>query len=176
MSDNKVYDFRNVAVGDTDDAVDDTRERGPSVLDRLRAEVSKKVRRQEIFIEVPERAGVSLRISPNITQEQIKRWRKQAGEGSKDGFNPTAFACAVVGGTTRGIFINGEEAFAANGAPLGFASPEVLEMTSAARPIPEAVQAFFGLDPHVEAAALVVMEHAGYTDTVETAEDPTKKS
>jgi hypothetical protein len=36
--------------------------------------------------------------------------------------------------------------------------------------------AFFGLDPHVEAAALAIIDAAGYGDTVEQTENPTKHS
>ena len=48
-------------------------------------------------------------------------------------------------------------------------------MTNTTRPIPECVQAFFGLDPHVESAALAIMDAAGYGDDVETV-DPTMES
>ena len=58
---------------------------------------------------------------------------------------------------------------------MNFASAEVLNMTGTDRPVPDAVRAFFGTDPHLEAAALAILEAAGYGDTVETV-DPTKKS
>jgi hypothetical protein len=48
-------------------------------------------------------------------------------------------------------------------------------MLSAVRPIPDAVIAIFGLEPHVEAAAVAIMEAAGYGDSVETV-DPTVRS
>lgn len=144
----------------------------PTVLERLRKELSKKIERTEIFIDVPERPGISLRISPNISQHQMRSWRKNSGENTKNGFDPTKFACYVVGHTCTGIFIEGEEAVNADGSPLAFASPEILEMTNSTRPIPECVQAFFGIDPHVEAAALTIMDAAGYGDEVEQV-DPT---
>ena len=62
------------------------------------------------------------------------------------------------------------------GKSLGFASPSVLKMTGAVRALPDAVVAFFGLDPHVEAAALAIIDAAGYGDTVEQQENPTKPS
>jgi hypothetical protein len=147
----------------------------PTVLERLRKELSKKVERTEIFIDVPERPGISLRISPNISQHQMRSWRKNSGENTKNGFDPTKFACYVVGHTCTGIFIEDEEAVSAEGHRLSFASPEILEMTSTTRPIPECVQAFFGIDPHVEAAALTIMDAAGYGDEVEQV-DPTTES
>ena len=48
-------------------------------------------------------------------------------------------------------------------------------MTDTTRPIPEAVRAFFGLDPHVEAAAVAILDASGFGDTIE-AMDPTKES
>jgi hypothetical protein len=146
-----------------------------NVLDQLKALVSKKVQRPEIFINVPERPGVQLLISPNITQQQIKAWQKNSGIDSKTGIDATRFACQVIGHTTRGIFLNGEEVYE-EGKSLGFASPSVLKMTGATRALPDAVVAFFGLDPHVEAAALAIIDAAGYGDTVEQQENPTKPS
>lgn len=146
-----------------------------SMLDRLRGELSRKVERAKILIEVPERPGVAVEVSPNITQHQLRAWRKNAGEGTKPGFDPTKFACYVIGHTTTGIYMDGVEVLSESGAPLSFASPEILEMTETTRPLPDCIVAFFGLDPHVEAAALVIMEAAGYGDDVETV-DPTTES
>lgn len=146
-----------------------------TMLDRLRAEVSKKVERPQIFVEVPERPGVTIRVSPNITQHQLRTWRKNAGENTKPGFDPTKFACYVIGHTTTGIYMEGKEVFSDSGHPLSFASPEILEMTDTTRPLPDCILAFFGIDPHVEAAALAIMEAAGYGDEVETV-DPTMES
>lgn len=146
-----------------------------TALDRLRQELARKVERPTILLEVPERPGVSVRISPNITQHQMRAWRKNAGEGTKPGFDPTKFACYVIGNTTTGIVIDDEEVFSDEGNPLSFASPEILEMTNTTRPLPDCILAFFGLDPHVEAAALAIMEAAGYGEEVETS-DPTMGS
>jgi hypothetical protein len=65
--------------------------------------------------------------------------------------------------------------FDENGNFLNFAHPIILEMTEAARPVPDAVRAMFGVDPHVESAALAILDAAGYSDTV-AAVDPTKES
>ena len=146
-----------------------------NVLDQLTAVISKKVTRPNIFINVPERPGVTLLISPNITQQQIKAWQKNAGMDSKTGLDATKFACQVIGHTTRGVFMNGEEVLE-GGKSLGFASPSILKMTEASRALPDAVQKFFGLDPHVESAALTIIGAAGYGDTVEQQENPTNPS
>ncbi len=146
-----------------------------SVLDQLKKTISKKVERSAIYIEVPERQGVTIKVSPNITQNQLRAWRKNAGEDSKAGLDATKFACAVIGHTTEAICMNGEEVTNDDGVTLTFASPEILEMTNTTRPLPDCVREFFGIYPHVEAAALAIMEAAGYSDTVETV-DPTKQS
>jgi hypothetical protein len=147
----------------------------PTLLNKLRERVSAKVSRPEVLVEVPERPNVAVRISPNITQNQMRAWRRNAGEDTKAGFDPTVFACYVIGHTTTGLFVDGEEVFDEDGNSLTFASPIVKEMTDTVRPIPDTVRAFFGLDPHVEGAALAIMEKAGYSDTVD-AVDPTKTS
>ncbi len=43
-----------------------------TVLEQLRAEISKKVERPDIEIGVPERPGVAVRFSPNVTQNQLR--------------------------------------------------------------------------------------------------------
>jgi hypothetical protein len=144
-------------------------------LDRLRSVVKKKVERPIVHIQVPERPGVSIKVSPNITQSQMKNWRKNAGEDSRNGLDATKFACLVIGHTTIGICIDDEEIFDDNGNNLNFAHPSILEMTETTRPVPDAVRAMFGVDPHVESAALAILDAAGYSDTV-AAVDPTKES
>lgn len=144
-------------------------------LNRLRSVVQQKVERPIVLIPVPERLGVSLRVSPNITQSQMKNWRKNAGEDSRNGLDATKFACLVIGNTTIGFCMEDEEIFDDNGIGLTFAHPAVLEMTETTRPVPDAVRALFGVDPHIESAALAILDAAGYSDTV-SAVDPTKES
>ena len=144
-----------------------------SILDQLRAEISKKVERPMIEIPVPEREGVVVKYSPNITQNQLKAWRRNSGENSKDGFDSIRFACYVVGSCCRGFLINEKEVMAANGEPYTFASTEILEMTGDTRPIPDGIRNFFGIDPHLEATALKIMDMAGYGEDVEEAVNPT---
>lgn len=146
-----------------------------TVLSRLRETISKKVERPTVLIDVPARPGVRLKIAPNISQTQMKAWRRNAGEDTKNGLDATKFACYVVGTCTIGIVMDGEEVYDEDGNRMNFASQEVLDMTGTGRPVPDAVRAFFGIDPHVESAALAVLDAAGYSDTVE-AEDPTTGS
>ena len=144
-----------------------------TVLDQLRLEVSKKVERPMIEIPIPEREGVVIRYSPNITQNQLKAWRRNSGENAKDGFDTVKFACYVVGSCCRAILINEEEAIAENGQSYTFASKEIMEMTGDTRPIPDGIRNFFGIDPHLEATALKILDFSGYGDDVEEAVNPT---
>jgi len=116
-----------------------------SPLDRLKEKISAKVTRPEVILEVPDRPGVALKISPNITQKQMKAWRRNAGEDTRNGMDPTKFAAYVVGHTTIGIEMDEEEVFDENGFPLNFASADILASTDCTRPVPDAVMAFF---PH----------------------------
>lgn len=144
-------------------------------LQKLSSVIKRKVERPVVYIPVPERPGVKVKISPNITQNQMRNWRKQAGEDTRNGMDATRFACSVIGHTTIGILFDDEEVFDDNGNELTFASPAILEMTQTTRPLPDCVREFFGVDPHIEAAALSILDAAGYSDSVDV-EDPTKGS
>lgn len=148
----------------------------PNVLARLKEVIQKKVERPVVRLDVPERPGVSLRISPNITQHQLRQWRKNSGEDSKAGMDSIKFSCYVIGSTTVGVCFGDDEVFDSNGYSLNFASDEILSMTDTSRPIPEAVRAFFGVDPHLEAAALAILDASGYSDTIDTTDPMTESS
>lgn len=146
-----------------------------NVLNQLKAAIQKKVQREEIYIPVPERPGVMVRISPNIQQAQIRSWRRNAGEETKKGIDTVKFSCNVVAATCTGILMNDQVVTNDMGVELTFASPEIMQMTNTSRPHPDCVLSFFGLEPHVEAAAVAIIEAAGYGETVD-AVDPTKRS
>jgi hypothetical protein len=146
-----------------------------NVLNKLKSAIQKKIERPLVEINIPERPGVSIRVSPNINQNQLRSWRKNAGEETKNGMDTVKFACAVIAHTTVGIVVEGETAVNEDGHELNFASSEIMQMTGTNRPYPDCVKAFFGIEPHIEAAALAIMEAAGYGDTVD-AVDPTMKS
>lgn len=173
MSNNELYTSVDEPKKSTKTEKSDKKEL--TILDQLSAAIRKKVERAIVHMNVPERPNVKLIISPNITQHQIRSWRKSAGEDTKSGMDALRFACMVVGATTRGIMFNDEEVRDADGNELTFASDLILEMTETTRPQPDCVRAFFGVDPHVESAAVAILEAAGYSDTVDT-EDPMKES
>ena len=163
-------DFTFSTDDSNDSVVDNT-----NVLNQLKAAIQKKVEREEIYIPVPERPGVMVRISPNIQQAQIRSWRRNAGEETKKGIDTIKFSCNVIAATCTGILINDTVVTNDMGVEVTFASPEVMQMTNTSRPHPDCVLAFFGLEPHVEAAAVAIIEAAGYGESIETV-DPTKRS
>ena len=179
MSDNSLYNTEEILSAPSSRVkpakAEPAAKPADTALSRLREVVTKKVERAVVLLEVPERPGVHVRISPNITQNQMRNWRKQAGEDSRNGLDATKFACMVIGHTTVGVEMDGEEVFDDNGNEITFASPLMLEMTETTRPLPDCVRAFFGVDPHVEAAALAILDAAGFSDTVD-AVDPTRGS
>lgn len=145
---------------------------GTSTLSDLKALISKKIERPNVRIDIPERPGVAIRVSPNISQSQLKAWRRNAGEESKNGMDTFKFASQVIASTTIAILVNNEPVLNEDGYEVNFASPEVLQMTNSSRPFPDAVRAMFGIEPHVEAAAVAILDAAGYGDAVD-AVDPT---
>ena len=90
-------------------ADDAATEAEPNLLAQLGEVVSKHVERKTIFIEVPERPGVTIRVSPNFGQPQLKAWRKQAGDGTKNGMDSVHFAARIIAACTTGIFLKGDE-------------------------------------------------------------------
>lgn len=145
-----------------------------NVLNQLRKVISKKVEREDIFINVPERPGVLVRISPNISQGQMRAWRKNAGEDTKKGLDTLKFSAQLIAATCTGILVNDQFVEDSRGTKLTFASPEIMEMTGTSRPHPDCVLAFFGVEPHVEAAAVAVIEASGYGESIDASLDPTK--
>jgi len=145
----------------------------PTLLAQLKSTLAQDVRRPDILVEVPERKNMIIRYSPNITQHQIRAWRRGSGDNRKEGMDAVRFACHVLANTCTGILINGQEV-TENGEPVTFSHEVVMQMVGAPR-VFDCVRAVYGLDPHVEAAALAVLDAAGFNDDVEQV-DPTKVS
>ena len=144
-----------------------------TVLEQLKEEISKEVTRPDIEMELPERRGVTVRFSPNITNEQLKAWRRNSTNKKTDELDSIKFSCYVVGNTVVGIYFNEELVEDSKGNAINFAAPEMLEMTNTTRPLPDAIRAFYATDPHLESVAIKILDYAGYGDEVD-AEDPTK--
>ena len=164
------YDFTNPTPAKPAKAIKQKVEM--TVLEKLRGELAKKVRRPDIFLEVPERTEMAVSYSPNVTQQQVRAWRRNAGEDTKKGMDATVFACLVLANTCTGIMLGGELVTDDAGDPLGFGSDEIMQMVNADR-VQDAIRAIYVVEPHIEATALAVMEAAGFNDSVEQV-DPTK--
>lgn len=145
----------------------------PTLLAQLKSSLAKKVARPDILLEVPERPEMVVRYSPNISQHQIKQWRKNSGESRKEGLDGVRFSCHVLANTCTGILINGQEV-TDNGSPVTFSHEVVMQMLGSAR-VFDCVRDVYGLDPHVEAAAIAILDAAGFNDSVDQV-DPTKTS
>ncbi len=63
-----------------------------TILEQLKEEISKEVTRPDIEMEVPERAGVTVRFSPNISNEQLKSWRRNSTNRKTDELDSIKFS------------------------------------------------------------------------------------
>ena len=77
-----------------------------TVLDQLKEEIAREVTRPDIEIAVPERKGVSVTFSPNISNDQLKAWRRNSTNRKTDELDSIKFSCYVVGQTVTGIYFN----------------------------------------------------------------------
>lgn len=166
----------DMSGGDTEGTPSDAKksepQTGETVLNRLRTIVEKEVRRPDIQIDIPDREGVAVVFSPNVEQEDLVKWRKQAGEGTKAGINFLKFAANVVGATTVQILVDGDPVQDDVGNDLTFGNSEILDMVDEDRPWP-GIKRFWGNDAHLQATALKILDEAGWGDEAE-AVNPTK--
>ena len=88
------------------------------------------------------------------------------------------FACLVVGDTAQEIHVKGEPAICDDGSPLVFNSQEFADMMGVEKfeIVPYGICDFFGVDAHLEATAMLILDSSGYGDDVEAEEDPTSGS
>jgi hypothetical protein len=149
-----------------------------NVLSQLRAIVSEEVSLPDVEIEVKQRAGVSVIYSPNISNAQLKSWRKKSTNRKTGELDNIKFACLVVGDTAVEIHVNGEPAVLDSGSALTFNSQEFADMMDVEmfEIVPHGIRDFFGVDAHLEATAMAILENSGYGDDVEAEEDPTSGS
>lgn len=149
-----------------------------NVLSQLRAIVSEEVNLPDVEIEVKQRPGVSVIYSPNISNAQLKSWRKKSSNRKTGELDNIKFACLVVGDTAREIHVNGEPAVLEDGSALTFASAEFANMmdVDVSQIVPYGIRDFFGVDAHLEATAMLILDNSGYGDDVEAEEDPTSGS
>lgn len=142
-----------------------------SVLAALESELSKEIERPALRVTVKEREQMAVEFDTNIGTRQIRQWRRNSGENTKNGLDSVKFAMYVVGDRCRGIYFNDKLVTNDDDVAINFASAEMREMTDADDPW-EAMKWVYGVDAHIEATALLIIEAAGYGDEVD-AEDPT---
>ena len=159
----------DVTVNDQwDDGLSDTLpDDEPEVLDALLDEIGKEVRRDSISLIVPMRPKITLQFDPNIiSNERLQEWRNKAGEKSKKGLNGLVLSSLILVWTSSAVLFNGVQAFDHKGKPITLRSPEILERTGKNRAI-DAVRTLFSCDPHLDDAAMKVLEAAGYGEESE---------
>lgn len=149
-----------------------------NILSQLRAIVQEEVLLPEVEIEVKQRPGVSVVYSPNISNAQLKSWRKKSTNRKTGELDDIKFACLVVGDTAEEIHLNGEPATLEDGSPLRFNTQEFADMMDVEmfEIVPHGIRDFFGVDAHLSATAMLILDNSGYGDEVETEEDPTSGS
>lgn len=147
-----------------------------SILDALRAELATDVTEAELVIEVPTRRDTAVRFSTEVAWEELTAWRKRASsKGLRSAANPEGvdllrLAAIVVANRALAIVHKGTDVVGSDGEVLTFAHPELHAMTGADRAV-DAVRAFYGRDGHVQTAAGMVLDAAGYGDELTEVDD-----
>lgn len=149
-----------------------------NVLSQLRTIVQEEVLLPDVEIEVKGRPGVSVVYSPNISNALLKSWRKKSTNRKTGELDDIKFACLVVGDTAKEIHVNGDSAILDDGSPLRFNTQEFADMMDVEmfEIVPHGIKNFFGVDAHLSATAMLILDNSGYGDEVETEEDPTSGS
>ena len=170
-------DFQETFSSELGDVPSEDKE-SKNVLSQLRAIVMEEVNLPDVEIEVKQRSGVSVVYSPNISNAQLRGWRKKCTNRKTGELDNIKFACLVVGDTAQEIHVNGDPAICDDGSPLVFNSNEFAEMIGVEKfeIVPHGIRDFFGVDAHLEATAMLILDNSGYGDDVEAEEDPTSGS
>jgi hypothetical protein len=144
-----------------------------SPLERLRTEITRRLTRDPIFVHVPERPGWRLRCDVNIRSEERIRWAEACTDKETFRLDNLRFAAVTIANQTEAIIDPDGNEVTDGGTALNFKSPALMEMLGVSR-VADGVLAFFGVDPHVDAAASRLFDAAGYADDVDV--DPTPSS
>ena len=183
MSNTSDYTFD---VGGADEEVDDgmasggasgaSKKKKPgaqsSILDQFRALVQATVDNPSIRAKVPLRPEISLQMSPNITADEFKAWRKRHTNKKTGELNSLRFSCMVIQNTLEGIYLDDELVVGEGDEPVTFTSDEIQEMF-AADDAYQAIQDLFSNDPNIESLALTILDRAGWGDEPDVEENPT---
>lgn len=125
-----------------------------------------------IDLAVPTRPGWVLRCRANFGAKAVDGYRKAAADKRfTDKIDGGKMSALVIGANTVAILRNGVEVNV-DGKPATFATP-AFRQALGADSVATAVRTVYGLDGHLEAAALRLMTEAGYGDEA-IVSDPTQ--
>ncbi len=147
-----------------------------SPLDELRETITKEVQRPDLVLAVMARPGMEIRFDTNVDMSMIQEWRRRATRrrGQNEDFDILKFTSSVVANQARAFRLRGEEPAGADGEPISFRSPEVLQWTSTSRAL-DAVRALYSVDGHIISSAGEILQAAGYSDVMEEGDEgPTR--
>ncbi|HEX5782391.1 MAG TPA: hypothetical protein VFX80_10735, partial [Solirubrobacteraceae bacterium] len=146
-----------------------------SPLEELRQEIKREVHGDPIVLEVPGRAGWSVRYRADVELPQLAAWRKKAADRAMpEGLDELKLCLTILANQCDALLKDGREVEDDDGQLVTFASAAFLELTGAGRAV-EAVRRWYVIDGHVVAAAQEVMNASGYGEEA-IREDPTPRS
>lgn len=147
--------------------------RETSLLDVLE-EVAKPVEHDDVVFPVKTRPGWAVRYATVIDMDQVKRWRKSAGEGTRKGLDEVRFACILMANLCRGISRNGEDLLDGDEEPVTFGTKELWQLYDTSKAA-DTVRAFYGDDIYLASTLDGLLIETGIGEEVAPL-DPTQRS
>lgn len=145
-----------------------------SPLEELRQEIKREVTGEPVTLEVPGRAGWTVRYRADVEMPKLAAWRKKSADRSMpDGIDELKLCLTILADQCEALLKDGREVEDDDGGLLTFATPAFLELIGVGRSV-EAVRKWYGVDGRVVAAAQEVMNASGYGEDA-IREDPTRK-
>lgn len=136
-----------------------------TMLDELRAELAAEVEVEDFRLDVPERPGYAVVYAADVTYDELTAWRKRAKDTSKPGgINELRLSTIILANKAVDLIRQGEPT------GLTFRDPALVELLGAGSAT-DAVRRLYGLDGHVNAAALAVLQASGFGDELAEAGD-----
>lgn len=154
------FDATNPGTDDepVDEAFDVPRGTRTSILDELKADLSKPVEREPLKLRVPKRDGIVIEYSTDLDGEVLAGWRIRCTprKGGLDKFDDLKFSCLVLANQADDVIRRGVST------GLNFRDRELLDMLSAYGGALDGVRKMYAFDGHVLSAAADVLEACGY--------------
>ena len=172
MSDNPL-----ASVSDKLEDIDDVPGVGEqNVLSQLREALEAKIAIPVIEMPVIKRPGVSVLFKPEVSSSQLRSWQKRC-TNKRGELDNVRFSSMVIVSMSQGLKVNDTEVLTESGDSFELNSKDFAEFIGVdmGEIIPEGIRLLYGIDAHVEATALRLLDEAGYGDSPEI-EDPTKGS